>query len=64
MEIKKQISEKILFHPCKIKPLENYSGVIVSVCANQKGFEYQVRYYFDGSQRTEWFYDFEIEVIK
>lgn len=62
-ELKAQIDEKFLFRRCLIIPLENYRGIITSICANNRGFEFQVRYYIDGEQKTEWFYDFEIEVI-
>jgi hypothetical protein len=56
--------KELLFKPCLILPLENQKGIITSLIYSYKGTEFQVRYYFDGGQRSEWFYDFEIEVCK
>lgn len=47
--------------PCKIKPFENLSGTIIAVYITKKGIEYQVRYYLDGEQRTDYFFEWEIE---
>ena len=54
--------KKILFKYCRIKPLE-IKGVIVGIYITTKGTEYQVRYYWNGEQKTEYFFDFEIEVL-
>lgn len=47
--------------PCKIIPFEYLSGVIIAVFITKKGIEYQVRYYLDGEQRTDYFFEWEIE---
>ena len=60
MDNPKTLISNFLFKPCKIEPLENLDGVITSICFSPKGFEIQVRYYLDGEQKTNWFYDFEI----
>jgi hypothetical protein len=52
----------ILFNSCTIKPLE-IKGIIVGIYITTKGTEYQVRYYWNGEQKTEYFFDFEIEVL-
>lgn len=52
--------QDLVFCPCEIKTLDNTKGYISSVCISYKGVEFQVRYYIDGEQRTEWFQCFEI----
>lgn len=56
----KDLIQNLLFQKCKIEPLENLEGIITSVLLNGNGFQFHVRYYIDGEQKTEWFYDFEI----
>jgi len=55
-----QTLQKLVFCPCKIKPLEDLGGVITSVNISSHGIEYKVRYYLDGKQNNDWFQDFEI----
>ena len=52
----------LIFKKCKIKPLEDFEGTITSLTISYKGAELQVRYYFNGVQNTNWFYDSEIEL--
>ena len=56
-------SVKSLYSEVKIKPLENLTGTLLAVCLNKYGIEYQVRYYMNGEQKTEWFLEQEI-IIK
>ena len=54
---------KILFKKCYITPFENLEGVIVGLNQSRKGTELQIRYFLNGEYRTEWFYDFDVEVL-
>ena len=58
-----QYSVKSLYSEVQIKPLENLKGTLLAVCLNKYGIEYQVRYYMNGEQKTEWFLEQEI-IIK
>mgnify|MGYP007122041061 CR=1 FL=1 len=49
-----------LYRPVLIKPLENMEGILLAICMNKYGFEYQIRYYNDGVQKTEWFLQDEV----
>lgn len=53
--------EKLINTECKIKPLEDLKGTIIGIYINRKGTEYQVRYYFNGEQKTDYFFDWEIK---
>lgn len=59
----KTIDESIINKRCKITPFEGLDGVIIAIFITKKGVEYQVRYYIDGEQKTEYFFDWEIEII-
>ncbi len=52
----------LLYKDCIIKPLENYEGKIIAINQSKKGTELQVRYFINGEYRTEWIYDFDIEL--
>ncbi len=47
---------------CKIIPFEMLEGTIIAVFITKKGVEYQVRYYLDGEQKTDYFFDWEISI--
>ena len=61
-----EISLKTLYglinHPCKIKPFD-INGHIISIFITKKGLEYQCRYYMQGEQKSEYFFDWEIEIL-
>lgn len=46
---------------CIIKPFDDLEGTIIAVFITKKGVEYQVRYYLNGAQKTDYFFDWEIE---
>lgn len=46
---------------CIIKPFDDLKGTIIAVFITKKGVEYQVRYYLNGEQKTDYFFDWEIE---
>ena len=54
--------ETLINKHCNIKPFENLKGTILAVFITKKGVEYQVRYYADFEQKTEYFFDWEIEI--
>ena len=54
--------EKIINKFCEIIPFENLKGTILAVFITKKGVEYQVRYYLNGEQKTEYFFDWEIKI--
>ena len=56
-----EISE-ILFKPCHIIPFEYLEGVITALNQSKKGTELQVRYFLNGEYKTDWFFDFDIEM--
>jgi hypothetical protein len=60
--MKRETFEKLLFKEVKIKPLENLQAVIVAVAMGFNGLTYQLRYYIDGTQHEDWFYEWEVEV--
>lgn len=53
--------ESFINKECKIKPLE-LKGIIIALYITKKGVEYQVRYYWNGEQKTEYFFDWEIDI--
>ena len=57
-------AEEILINkPCLITPFENLKGTILAIFITKKGIEYQVRYYLDGNQNTDYFFDWEIQML-
>jgi len=54
--------EDLINKPCKIIPFEYLKGVLLAVFITKKGVEYQVRYYLNGEQKTEYFFNWEIEL--
>ena len=52
--------EKILEKECYIKPFE-MKGTIIGIYMSKKGIEYQVRYYINAEQKTEYFFGWEIK---
>lgn len=54
--------EKLINKPCEIMPFENLKGIILAIYITKKGVEYQVRYYLNGEQKTEYFFDWEIVI--
>ena len=54
--------EDLINKDCEIIPFENLKGTILAVFITKKGVEYQVRYYFNGEQKTEYFFDWEINI--
>ncbi len=56
--------ENLINSPCKIKPFEDLDGIIIAVFITKKGVEYQVRYYLNGEQKTDYFFDWEIKDIQ
>ena len=52
--------ENLIFQTCYIKPFEYLNGTIIAVHISLKGIEYQVRYYLNGEQRTDYFFNHEI----
>jgi len=52
---------KLINTRCHIRPFEMLGGVITGVFITKKGVEYQVRYYMNAEQKTEYFFDWEIE---
>ena len=56
--------QNLIFKDCMIIPFENLKGTIIAVFITKKGVEYQVRYYADFEQKTEYFFEKEIEVIQ
>lgn len=53
--------ENCINMPCKIMPFENLKGIIIGVYITKKGIEYEVRYYMNGEQKTNYFFDWEID---
>lgn len=53
--------QELINKPCKIKPFENLDGIIIAIFITKKGVEYQVRYYLNGEQKTDYFFDWEIK---
>ena len=47
---------------CRILPFD-IEGIILSVFITKRGIEYQCKYYLDGEVHTEYFFDWEVEVI-
>ena len=56
----REFMKNLIFKKCKIEPLKNIEGTIISTCVDSNGFKLQVRYYIDNVQKENWFYDFEI----
>jgi len=56
----KEFMNNLIFKKCKIEPLNNIEGTIISTCVDSKGFKLQVRYFIDNESKQDWFYDFEI----
>ena len=54
--------DNLLNKECLIIPFENIKGVIIGIYYSKKGFEYQIRYYLNGKQETEYFFDWEIKI--
>jgi len=52
--------ENLINKTCYIKPFEYLDGVIIAVHISLKGIEYQVRYYLNGEQKTDYFFDWEV----
>ena len=44
------------YRSCEIIPFEKLKGTIIAVFITKKGVEYQVRYYLNGEQKTEYFF--------
>ena len=59
----KEIINQYLYREVLIKPLDDLKGRLLAICMNKYGFEYQVRYYLNGEQKTEWFLEQEITLI-
>lgn len=55
--------ESLINTSCLITPLEDLKGTIIAVYITRKGIEYQVRYYLNGEQKTEYFFDWEIKNV-
>lgn len=53
--------QEYIYAKCKIKELEAV-GHITAVFITKRGVEYQVRYYIEGEQREQYFFDFEISI--
>lgn len=56
------IFEHLIFRLCIIKPFENLEGVITAITQSKRGTELQVRYFINGEYKSDWFYDFDIEL--
>ena len=56
--------EELINKDCEIIPFEMLKGTILAVFITKKGVEYQVRYYLNGEQKTEYFFDWEINVYE
>jgi len=54
--------EELINKDCTIIPFENLKGTIIAIFITKKGVEYQVRYYADFEQKTEYFFDWEINI--
>lgn len=57
------INSDLIFNSCLIKPL-NIKGNIVGIFITSKGTEFQIRYYWNAEQKTEYFFDWEVEILK
>lgn len=55
---------ELINRSCSIIPFEMLHGTIIAVFITKKGVEYQVRYYLDGEQKTDYFFDWEINVYE
>ncbi len=64
--VEEKISLKTLIdtinQPCIIKPFE-INGHIIAIFITKKGVEYQCRYYLNGEQKSEYFFNWEIEIL-
>lgn len=49
---------------CKIIPFENLTGTIIGIYITKKGIEYQVRYYSNFEQKTEYFFGWELLIAE
>jgi len=52
--------ENLIEKSCKIIPFENLTGTIIGIYITKKGIEYQVRYYSNFEQKTEYFFEWEL----
>lgn len=52
--------ENLIEKPCKIIPFENLTDTIIGIYITKKGIEYQVRYYSNFEQKTEYFFGWEL----
>lgn len=53
----------IIYKQCKIIPFENLQDVIIAINQSKYGTELQVRYFWNGEYRKEWFPDFDIDLL-
>lgn len=51
-----------LFMPCIIKPMEDKDGLIIAIKYDACKCMLLVRYFDFSGIRTDWFYDFELEM--
>lgn len=56
--------EELINKDCEIIPFEKLKGTIIAVFITKKGVEFQVRYYLNGEQKTDYFFDWEINVYE
>ena len=59
----KDVIDDLINHDCEIKPFEYLKGTIIAIFITKKGIEYQVRYYMNGEQKTDYFFDWEIIIV-
>ena len=59
----KDVIDDVINHDCEIKPFEYLKGTIIAIFITKKGIEYQVRYYMNGEQKTDYFFDWEIILL-
>lgn len=54
--------QTLIYTKCKIRPLEDLEGRIMSISISKYGLEYNVRYYIDGEQKEREFLNEEIKI--
>jgi hypothetical protein len=59
----KDVIDDVINCDCEIKPFEYLKGTIIAIFITKKGIEYQVRYYMNGEQKTDYFFDWEIILL-